>query len=161
MTLRTSAGARRASARRARSTERALNKAGVGSDIVSVLTRLRNFLRDELLPRARHENEGLCALPDGDAAYRASILFHVGVDVDPRALHEIGLAEIERTDRELAELGKRVLGAPDLAATVVKLHEDRSLYFGSRAEILTAAQYALDRAKAAIVNYFSVLPITD
>jgi uncharacterized protein (DUF885 family) len=136
-------------------------RAVVTRDILPAVTRLRDFLRDQLMPRARVEAEGLCALPDGDAAYRASILFHVGVEVDPRALHEIGLAEIARTDRELAELGKRALGAPDLAATVVKLHEDRALYFGSRAEILTAAQYALDRAKAAVADYFSVLPITD
>jgi uncharacterized protein (DUF885 family) len=133
----------------------------VARDVLPAVTRLRDFLRDQVLPRARLEAEGLCALPDGDGAYRASILFHVGVEVDPRTLHEIGLAEIARTDRELAALGERVLGAPDLAATVVKLHDDRELYFGSRAEILTAAQYALDRAKAAIANYFSVLPITD
>ncbi len=133
----------------------------VARDIVPAVTRLRDFLRVELLPRARGEAEGLCALPDGDGAYRASILFHVGVEVDPRALHEIGLAEIARTDRELAELGRRVLGTPTLAATIARLHDDRALYFGSRAEILTAAQFALDRAKAAIEDYFSVLPITD
>jgi uncharacterized protein (DUF885 family) len=133
----------------------------VARDIVPAVTRLRDFLRDQLMPRARVEVEGLCALLDGEGAYRASILVHVGVEVDPRTLHEIGLAEIARTDRELAELGRRALGVPDLAATVVKLHEDRALYFGSRAEILTAAQYALDRAKSAIPDYFSVLPVTD
>jgi uncharacterized protein (DUF885 family) len=136
-------------------------RAVVERKIQPAVVRLRDFLREQLLPRARVEAEGLCALPDGDGAYRASILFHVGVELDPRALHDIGLAEIARTDRELAELGRRALGVPDLAATVTKLHEDRALYFGSRAEILTAAQYALDRAKAAIPNFFSVLPITD
>jgi uncharacterized protein (DUF885 family) len=133
----------------------------VKTEILPAVARMRDFLRDRLAPAARGDVEGLCALPDGDAAYRASILFHVGIDVDPRTLHEIGLAEIARTDRELAELGTRVLGAGDFAAMVTKLHENRSLYFGSRAEILTAAQYALDRAKAAIARYFSVLPITD
>ena len=133
----------------------------VASDVAPAVARLRDFLRDEVMPKARGDNEGICALPDGDAAYRASILFHVGVDVDPKELHELGLREIARTDRELAELGKRVLGAADLAATVDHLHHDRSLYFASRGEMLTAAQFALDRAKAAIPQFFSVLPVAD
>ncbi|HEY5948781.1 MAG TPA: DUF885 domain-containing protein [Kofleriaceae bacterium] len=133
----------------------------VANDIYPAVVRMRDFLRDQLMPRARGDNEGLCALPDGDAAYRASILFHVGVEVDPRTLHELGLAEIARTDRELAELGRTVLGVSSLAATFAKLREDRSLYFGSGAEILTFAQRALDRAKAAIPSFFAVLPITD
>jgi uncharacterized protein (DUF885 family) len=79
----------------------------------------------------------------------------------PADLHQLGLDEIARTDRELAELGRRVLGAPDLAATIAKLRSERTLYFESGAELLAAAQYALDRAKAAIPRYFSVLPKSD
>jgi len=133
----------------------------VVTEILPAVVRMRDFLRDRLLPNARGDNEGLCALPDGDAAYRAAILFHVGIAVDPRTLHEIGLREIARTDRELTELGRRALGTSDLASTFVRLREDRALYFGSGAELLTAAQFALDRAKAAVPGYFSVLPITE
>jgi uncharacterized protein (DUF885 family) len=133
----------------------------VQREIIPAVRRMREFLHEQLLPRARGENEGLCALPDGDAAYRASILFHIGVAAEPRALHELGLAEIARTDRELAELGRRVLGTPDLATTFARLRDDRALYFGSGAELLTAAQLSLDRAKAAVPSFFSVLPITD
>lgn len=141
--------------------EHAELRAVVEAEVVPAVVRLRDFLRDRVLPRARGEAEGLCALPDGAAAYRASILFHIGVEIEPHALHEIGLAEIARTDRELAELGRRVLGTPDLATTLARLREDRSLYFGSGAELLTHAQRALDRAKAAVPDYFAVLPVTD
>jgi uncharacterized protein (DUF885 family) len=133
----------------------------VASDIVPAVTRLRDFLREQLMPRARGDNEGLCALPDGDAVYRAAILFHVGVAIEPRVLHELGLAEIARTDRELLELGKRVLGVADLQTMFETLRNDRALYFESRSEMMAAAQRALDRAKAAVPAYFSVLPITD
>lgn len=136
-------------------------RAVVTRDIRPAVERMRDFLRDRLLPSARGADEGLCALPDGEAAYRAAILFHVGLASDPRELHEIGLVEIARTDRELAQLGARVLGTPDLAATLFRLREDRTLYFGSGAELLTQAQRALDRAKAAVPDYFAVLPITD
>ncbi|HEU4613809.1 MAG TPA: DUF885 domain-containing protein [Kofleriaceae bacterium] len=133
----------------------------VARDIYPAVVRMRDFVRDRLLAHARGDDEGLGALPDGDAAYRATILFHVGLPLEPRVLHELGLAEIERTDRELAELGRRVLGAPDRAATIAKLRDDRTLYFTSKGEILAAAQAALDRAKAALPRFFAVLPRTD
>ncbi|HEY0477117.1 MAG TPA: DUF885 domain-containing protein [Kofleriaceae bacterium] len=133
----------------------------VAAQIVPALARLRDMLRDQLMPRARGAQEGLVGIPGGDACYRASILSHVGMAKTPDELHALGLAEIERTDRELAALGKTVLGAPDLAATVARLRTDRALYFASREELLAAAQRALDRAKAAIPGFFSVLPRTD
>ncbi|MBC7975296.1 MAG: DUF885 domain-containing protein, partial [Myxococcales bacterium] len=114
-----------------------------------------------VLPRARGAQEGLVGLPDGDACYRAAILKHVGLAKTPAELHALGLAEIARTDQQIAALGKKVLGTADLAATIGRLRSDRALYFHSGAELLAAAQHALDRAKAAIPKFFSVLPQTD
>jgi len=133
----------------------------VSSQIAPAISRLRDFLRRELIKQARQDNEGLCALPDGDTCYRASILAHVGLALEPRALHELGLSEIARTDRELATLGARALGTRDLAETIAHLRSDRALYFATREELLGAAQNALDRAKAAIPRFFSVLPKVD
>ncbi len=136
-------------------------RAVVRDRVAPAFRRMHDFLRDELMPRARKDHEGLYGMPDADACYRAAILSHVGVAMAPKDLHELGLREIARTDRELAELGKKVLGTPDLAATIARLHDDKSLYFASREQILDAAQHALDRAKAAIPRFFSVLPKTD
>ncbi len=123
--------------------------------------RLRDFMRDKIQPVARVDKEGLVGLPDGDACYRAAIVSHTGLAMTPAELHALGLAEIARTDRELAALGAKVLGTADLASTIAKLRTDRALYFTSREEILAAAQQSLDRAKAAIPGFFSVLPKTE
>jgi uncharacterized protein (DUF885 family) len=133
----------------------------VSQQIVPAVVRLRDFLRDTLLPKARKEKEGLVALPDGDACYRASILYHVGLPKTPEELHKLGLAEIARTDKELAELGGKVLGTKDLASTIAKLRDDKALYFANREDLLAAAQRSLDKAKAAIPRYFAVLPKAD
>ncbi len=145
----------------ARTTQLAALRAHVQVRIAPALTRLRDFYRDHLLPRARTEREGLAGLPDGDACYRATIHSHVGLPLTPAELHALGLAEIERTDRELAALGQTLLGARDLAATITALRTDRALYFSSREDILAAAQHALDRAKAATPAVFTRLPRTD
>ncbi|HWO21628.1 MAG TPA: DUF885 domain-containing protein [Kofleriaceae bacterium] len=136
-------------------------RAVVAAELLSALVRYRDFLRDRVLPAARGEREGLAGLPDGEACYRAAIRYHVGLPMTPAELHALGLREIARTDAEIAALGQRVLGAPDLAATIAKLRDDPALYFRSREEILEAAQRALDRAKAAQARFFSALPKAD
>jgi uncharacterized protein (DUF885 family) len=133
----------------------------VAATVQPAFTRFRDFLRETLLPKARGEQEGLVSLPGGDDCYRASILYHVGLPKAPAELHELGMAEIARTDRELAALGVSALGAPDLASTITRLRTDPALYFKTREELLETAQKLLDRAKAAIPKFFSVLPKTD
>ncbi|MDB4959057.1 MAG: hypothetical protein JWO36_6626 [Myxococcales bacterium] len=133
----------------------------VSARVLPAIVRLRDFMRDRVLPRGRTEIEGLSALPDGDACYRATILNHVGLTLTPAELHQLGTDQIARTDRELAELGKRVLGTADLAATIAKLRAEKALFFATREQILEAAQQALDRAKASVPRYFSVLPKAD
>ena len=130
----------------------------VATKVSPALRRYRDFLRARILPRARAGKEGLSGLPGSAECYRAAIEHHIGLAMAPDQLHALGVAEIARSDRAIAELGKQLFGAGDLAATIAKLRSDKSLYFGSRDEILAAAQRSLDRAKAAIPGYFSVLP---
>lgn len=145
----------------ARDVQHAALREVISSKVVPAIVRLRDFLRDQVMPVARTGKEGLAGLPDGEACYRASIQTHVGLPLSPAELHALGLAEIARTDRELAALGKKVLGTRDLASTITKLRTDRQLYFNTREEILAAAQHALDRAKAAVPRFFSTIPETD
>ena len=100
--------------------------------------------------RGARRREGLVGCPTATRATARRSCTTSGSPIAPQELHELGLAEIARTDRELAELGAKVLGTPDLAATIAKLRTDRALYFATREQILAAAQHALDRAKAAI-----------
>lgn len=133
----------------------------VSGPVLGGVVALRDFLRDHVMPKARTGKEGLAGLPGGDACYRAAILYYVGLPMTADDLHALGQAEIARTDRELAALGKKVLGTQDLAATIAKLRGDKALYFETREQILAAAQNALDRAKAAQSKFFAVLPKTD
>jgi uncharacterized protein (DUF885 family) len=129
--------------------------------LAPALGRFRDFLRDRVLPRGRTDKEGLAGLTDGDACYRAAIMVHVGLPMTPAELHALGVAEIARSDAEIARLGKQLFGTPDLASTITRLRTDPALYFSSRDEILAAAQSQLDRAKAAIPQFFSTLPKAD
>jgi uncharacterized protein (DUF885 family) len=122
---------------------------------------LRAMLHDEILPKARTEKEGLAGMPDTEACYRAQIFRHIGIVRTPEQLHQLGLDEIARTDRELVALGKTVLGTADLASTLQRLRTDPKLYFTSGAELKEAAEKSLARAKAAIPKFFGLLPKAD
>ncbi len=132
--------------------------AAVG-ELRPALARLRDLLHDEVLPRSRTgAQEGIGALPDGAAAYRARILEHIGVVRSPDELHALGRAEIARLDDDLAALGATLFGAADLAATLARLRSDPALYFTTGDELVAAATAALDRATAAVPRWFGTVP---
>jgi uncharacterized protein (DUF885 family) len=134
----------------------------VEQELRPAFARYRDFLRDRVLPRARDgADEGLHALPDGLACYRAHILAELGEARTPEELHALGLAEIAKSDRAIAELGKKALGTADLSSTIDRLRTDRSLYFATKDELLAAAAADLARAKEAIPRFFGRLPKAD
>ena len=121
--------------------------------------RYASLLKDELLVRGRTDEQvGLSHLPDGAACYRASARAFTTLQRDPAALHALGLEEIARIDRAMAELGREALGAASLPETLARLRSDRSLFFASAAEIDDKARRALERARAALPRAFHVLP---
>src|SRR6185437_13115402 len=137
-------------------------RAIVDGAIAPALRRYRDFLEREILPRGRTgAAEGLCGLKHGDVAYRAYVDLHVGTGQSPDELHAIGLREIARTDHAIASLGRSLFGTPDLAATIARLCDDRSLYFTSAEHLVRTAADGLARAKAAIPRFFGRLPVAD
>ena len=65
-------------------------------------------------------------VPGGHDAYRRMIKVHTTLDLSPKEIHEIGLAEGARIDREFAELGARVLGTSDRDSTLARLRESQA-----------------------------------
>ena len=66
---------------------------------------LREFLIEEYLPRAR-PSLAVTSLADGDAIYRSFIRYHTTLPASPREIHEIGLREVERIDREMDRIAR-------------------------------------------------------
>ena len=121
--------------------------------------RYRAYLADEVVDGARQEaHVGLSHLPGGAETYASLARAHTTTDRTPQAIHDIGLAEIDRIDAEIAELGGRVLGTADLAGTLAALRGDPSVHFSSPEEIVAVAEASLARAVAAIPDWFGRLP---
>ena len=118
-----------------------------------------DVLEHEILPVARpSDRPGLCHVPGGEEAYRALARSHVGLDIDARAVHEIGLREIERIDEAFADLGARVLGIHGQKGTLAALQSDPALRFASAEEVFATAERTLARADAAVPRWFGRVP---
>ncbi|HUF07127.1 MAG TPA: DUF885 domain-containing protein [Candidatus Binatia bacterium] len=131
----------------------------IGRDIRPVFERYRSVVADEIAPRARPDDRpGLVHVPGGAEAYRLLTRAHTSIDVVPDEVHAIGLEEIERIDAEFTELGARLLGTTSLAATLAALRDDPDLHFRTREEVAAVARASLERANAAIGNWFGRLP---
>ncbi len=131
----------------------------VARSIRPAFGRYRAFLVDELAPVARGDDRpGLAALPDGDAIYGRLVRSHTTLDLTPGAIHQVGLDETARIDREFEELGAAVLGTGDRPAVIRRLRSDPALHFETGAEVFAVAEASLARADAAIPGWFGRLP---
>jgi uncharacterized protein (DUF885 family) len=131
----------------------------VAGEIRSSLARYHEFLVKELVPAGRKGDKiGVHALQDGKACYEARIRSFISLEKSADEIHSLGLQEIERINREMAALGKRLFKAKNLAETIHKLRTDKSLYFKNPEEIIAKAESALQRARERIPEFFGILP---
>ena len=131
----------------------------IGERIRPAYERYRSTVANEIAPRARTDDQpGLMHIPGGAEAYAALARAHTSLEIAPEEVHSIGLAEIERIDAEFTDLGAQLLKTDGLAATLQALRQDRDLHFRTRDEVFETAQRSLDRANAAIGQWFGRLP---
>ncbi len=124
--------------------------------------RYLGFLESEILPVARPpERPGVVHLPGGTETYSRLIRVHTSLDLTPDDLHQTGLREVARINREMEALGARVFGTKDRKQIIERLRTDPALYFGSRDEVAEKAEAALSRARDAISSWFGRLPKAD
>jgi uncharacterized protein (DUF885 family) len=121
----------------------------------------RDVLATEVAPHARPpQRSGLSWVPDGESAYRASVRRYTTTDAEPEALHRFGLEEIERLAEEYRAIAPAVLGTTDLDEIFGRLRTDPALRFTTAEEVVAHARMALDRANAAVPDWFGTVPTT-
>ncbi len=80
---------------------------GVRSIMIPAYQRLHDFIRDEYLPKCR-ATAGISAIPGGKEAYAWSVGWQTTTNLTPEAIHEIGLAEVERIRGEMEKVRAQV-----------------------------------------------------
>jgi uncharacterized protein (DUF885 family) len=108
-------------------------------------------------------NDGVWALPDGDAYYQYEIESQTTTKLSAEAIHAIGLREVERITGEMDVLLKQIgLTEGKLAARMDALSKLPTQNYPDsaegRAQILKDYQAMIDEISAGLAPHFGVLP---
>ncbi|GGF46741.1 hypothetical protein GCM10011519_20910 [Marmoricola endophyticus] len=118
-----------------------------------------DVLRTEVLPHARPDEEcGLGALPDGEASYATMLRHSTTTDLTAQQIHDIGLEQVAKLAEEYRALGPDVVGSDDLGTIFERLRTDPALHYERGEELVSDSVVAMDRAWAAMPDWFETLP---
>ena len=135
-------------------------RATISDDLYPALTRVRDFLRDEYLPKAR-DTVGLSSMKGGEKLYRQLIESTTTLPLDPAEVHELGLREVARITAGMEKVRQEVGFKGTLAQFFNHLRTDPKFKMKSR-EALTQRYYAIGKTvDAKLPQYFAVLPEAD
>ncbi|WP_395680141.1 DUF885 domain-containing protein [Dokdonella sp.] len=125
--------------------------------VIPSYARLLKFFRDDYVPHAR-TTLAAEALPDGKAFYRQQIREYTTLDLDPEAIHAIGLKEVARIDAEMQATMKQTGFKGDFAAFLEFLRSDPQFYAKTPDELLMRAAWIAKQVDAKIGRYIGTLP---
>jgi len=138
---------------------RAAYARSISTEIRPAVTRLRDFIRDRYLPKAR-PSVGLQDMKSGPTLYRHLVALSTTTDMTPDQIHRIGLAEVARIHKEM-EAVKAQVGFPGtLQQFFEHIRTDPKFKPASR-EALQQGYVAIGkRLDATLPTMFSTIPKT-
>ena len=116
-----------------------------------------DVLRGEYLAKTR-ENPGLWSAPNGDALYRTAIRSWTTLDLDPREVHEIGMAEIREIEAERQEISAAAGFGADTKRYRASLTNEAGNIPASKETLVERANEDIERALAIAPRFFGRLP---
>ena len=133
--------------------------AAVDHEVRPAYEKLANFLATDYAPKGRSD-PGVWALPGGDALYRYDIRLLTTTDMDPEAIHELGLREVKRIAGEELAIAKK-LGFSDLKSFRASLKTNPKLIPTSRQQILELFRMYIAQMRPELPKFFGLLPKTE
>jgi uncharacterized protein (DUF885 family) len=132
--------------------------AAVDSQVRPAYTKLADFIAKDYAPKGRTQ-PGIWSLPDGDTRYRYQIRVLTTTNMDPGAIHQIGLNEVARIEGEELAIAKK-LGFTDLKSFRASLKNNPKVYPTSPDQILNTYKRYIDSMKPELPKLFGLLPKT-
>ncbi|HEV2913526.1 MAG TPA: DUF885 domain-containing protein [Pyrinomonadaceae bacterium] len=114
------------------------------------------FVKEEYAPKGRME-PGIWALPDGAARYAAAVKSSTTTDLTPEQIHQIGLSEVARIEKEMMVIANR-LDFKDLKTFNAAIEKDPKLHPQSREQILEIYRKYIEGMKREMPKLFGRLP---
>jgi len=118
---------------------------------------LLKFMRTEYVPGMR-TTLSAADLPDGRNYYRAKIHEFTTLDMDPDAIHQLGVGEVERLHGQMVAAMHDTGFEGDFPAFLAFLRSDARFYAKTPEELLMHAAWIAKRFDGKAAQYFGYLP---
>lgn len=129
----------------------------ISGTLMPAYTRLRDFIRDEYLPKTR-ASVGLDALPDGAAWYALRVRAVTTTDLTPAQIHQIGLDEVARIHGEMRKVIQQLGFKGGLKKFFKFLDSDKRFEFKDEAALLAHYESLRGKVEAGAEKLFSLKP---
>ncbi len=130
--------------------------AAVKNQVGPAYAKFAKFVRAEYAPKGRTEY-GVWALPNGDAIYRFDVRQMTTTDLEPEAIHRMGLKQVDEIEAEMLKIARQQ-GFSDLKSFNAHIRTDRKLYATSGQQLLDLYQHYTDQMYAKLPQLFGHLP---
>ena len=134
--------------------------------------RVRDIVRDVVYPAdtafldtlrgeyryASREEPGLWSAPNGDQLYRTAIRSWTTLEMEPEAIHQIGLDDLETIDEERRVIARAAGFGDDIERYRATLLDDPANTPTNKDELVARATEDIERAMAEAPRYFGRLP---
>ena len=119
--------------------------------------RFRHFLAQDYSPAARPEL-GVTTLKDGDQRYASLIRHFTTTEFTAKEVHELGLREVERIEKEMLALARETGFEGDLAAFEKQLRTSPEQRFTSKEDMLVYCRNVAKLVDPELPRFFRRLP---
>jgi uncharacterized protein (DUF885 family) len=132
--------------------------AAVDNEVRPAYRKLGDFISKGYAQKGRSD-PGLWSLPDGDALYRFRIRQQTTTNMDPEAIHQLGLKEVARIEQEQLVIAKK-LGFTDVASLRASVKTNPKLFATSREQLLEMYRKYIAQMEPELPKLFGLLPKT-
>jgi uncharacterized protein (DUF885 family) len=128
----------------------------VNNDVLPAYRNFGEFIRTKYAPEGR-TTLSITSLPDGQKRYKNNIYARTTTRLSPDEIHELGLREIDRIEKEMTAIAKKE-GFADLAAFRASLKTNKKYIPTSAEQILDDFRHYIAQMEPKLPELFTLLP---
>jgi uncharacterized protein (DUF885 family) len=132
-------------------------RAKISKDVIPAFAKLLTFFRNDYVPQAR-TTLAAEALPDGKAYYRQQIREYTTLDLDPDAIHRIGLEQVAKIHQAMLQTMQDTGFKGSFAEFLHFLRTDPRFYAKTPQELLDKTAWVAKEVDGQLARFFGHLP---
>lgn len=127
------------------------------SKIYPALKTFKTFVKDEYIPACR-ETLAWTSLPQGQDWYKFLVRYYTTTDLTPEQIHQVGIKEVERIGKKMAQIREQVKFKGDAKAFHNFLLKDKQFYFQNQEDLMDGYRSIAKKVDPELPRLFKNLP---